>query len=94
VPHKQDQLKIAAPLGELARRALTEAIEVGLASNYTKGLDSYTKLMGVLRELDEEIALVVRQDRLGGTRAQPSAARPNAALRTLVDLDRIRSGGL
>jgi hypothetical protein len=62
VPHRPDQLTIAAPLGELAKRALTESIEAGLVSTYTKGLDSCTKLMRVLRELDEEIALVVRQD--------------------------------
>jgi hypothetical protein len=62
VPQKQDQLTLPARLGELATRALTESIEAGLASTYTKGLDSYTKLMRVLRELDEEIALVVRQD--------------------------------
>jgi hypothetical protein len=67
MPSKLDQLIEAVPLGEVATKALNEsAEEVGLVDLYTKGLDAldaYTKLMEALRNLDEEIAIVIRQER-------------------------------
>jgi hypothetical protein len=66
MPSKLEQLIEAVPLGELATKALNESAEVGLVDLYTKGLDAldaYTKLMETLRSLEEEIAIVIRQER-------------------------------
>jgi hypothetical protein len=63
-----NELTMTASFGELANRLFSESAgafakrELEITRTITKGLDTYTKLMEVLRNLDEEIAIVVSQE--------------------------------
>jgi hypothetical protein len=60
MPNNLEQLIVDdVPLGELARNALNESVEA--IPLYTKGFDTYTRLVQVLQKLDEDIALTIRQ---------------------------------
>jgi hypothetical protein len=69
MPDTSDQSRMKVPLGELATRLLNssaealERTETAMTRSFARGFDGHKKLVAVLRQLDEEIALAIREER-------------------------------